>query len=34
MPDYSEITSNENQSDGFSYRSLPNKIIMGYNCGN
>ena len=32
MPDYSEMTSKENESDGFSYRSLPNKIIMGYNC--
>ncbi len=32
MPDYSEMSSKENESDGFSYRSLPNKIIMGYNC--
>ncbi|TDE05152.1 hypothetical protein [Flavobacterium sandaracinum] len=32
MPDYSEITAKENVSDGFSYKPLPNKIIMGYNC--
>ena len=32
MPDYSEITAKENETDGFSYKSLPDKIIMGYNC--
>ncbi len=32
MPDYSEMTSKEDKTDGFSYKSLPNKIIMGYNC--
>ena len=32
MPDYSEMIPKDNESDGFSYRSLPNKIIMGYNC--
>ena len=32
MPDYSEMIPKENESDGFSYKSLPNKIIMGYNC--
>lgn len=32
MPDYSEMTPKENESDGFSYKPLPNKVIMGYNC--
>lgn len=32
MPDYSEVSPKDIESDGFSYKALPNKIIMGYNC--
>ena len=32
MVDYSETESSKNEKDGFSYKSLPNKTIMGYNC--
>jgi hypothetical protein len=32
MPDYSEMTENGNQNKEFSYKTLPDKIIMGYKC--
>ena len=32
IPDYKGIVEKENKEADFSYRSLPDKIIMGYNC--
>src|SRR5665647_879612 len=32
IPDYSGIAEKENNSTKFTYRTLPNKIFMGYNC--
>lgn len=32
IPDYKGIVEKENKKADFSYRSLPDKIIMGYNC--
>lgn len=32
MPDYAEMADKENKEDDFSYKILPNKVIMGFNC--
>lgn len=32
MPDYSEITKNESEKSKFTYKTLPNKTFLGYNC--
>ncbi|CAM2814448.1 hypothetical protein [Flavobacterium frigoris] len=32
MPEYSEMIEKGNDSDEFSYKALPDKTIMGYNC--
>ena len=32
MPDYTEIADKGNEIEKFSYKTLPNKVIMGFNC--
>lgn len=32
MPDYSEIAKKENEKSKFTYKALPNKTFLGYNC--
>lgn len=32
IPDYSEMSDKANKNNEFSYKTLPNKVIMGFNC--